>query len=92
MSSDVASILLRLSRCTRNTVSRTPKASATAVRMSVQHTQLATGHIVRITPDELHINDVDYYEEVYPGSHKPTDKSPASSGAFGKHVPSRISI
>lgn len=42
------------------------------------------GPIVRINPYELHIYDKDYYDEVYPGSYKPTDKSPSSTGAFAK--------
>ena len=41
------------------------------------------GPIVRITPRELHIKDKDYYDEVYPGFQKPTDKDSAASGAFG---------
>lgn len=44
---------------------------------------LNKGPIVRITPHELHIKDKDYYDEVYPGSQKPTDKDPAIAGAFG---------
>ena len=41
---------------------------------------------MRITPDELHINDPEYLDALYPGSQKPTDKAPSVSGTFGKYV------
>ena len=44
------------------------------------------GPIVRITPHELHINDPDYWDAVYPGSQKPTDKYPPFTEMFGMSV------
>ncbi|MCJ1384873.1 hypothetical protein MMC17_007991 [Xylographa soralifera] len=41
------------------------------------------GPIVRITPDELHINDPDYFDEVFPGFQRTTDKAPSAASAFG---------
>lgn len=41
-----------------------------------------TGPIVRISPYELHINDTDYYDELYGGSKK-FDKYPWAARLFG---------
>lgn len=45
---------------------------------------LYQGPIVRIAPGELHINDPTYYEELYPGWHKITDKPRSVAEQFGK--------
>jgi hypothetical protein len=83
MLSDEASTPLRLSRCMRNMVGSNLARLRSCMRISIEYSS-AKGPIVRITPDELHIKDKDYYDEVFPGSHKPTEKSPAASGTFGK--------
>ncbi|MCJ1391701.1 hypothetical protein MMC18_004566 [Xylographa bjoerkii] len=44
------------------------------------------GPIVRISPDELHINDPDYFDEIYPGFQRPTDKAPSAASAFGNSL------
>lgn len=44
------------------------------------------GPIVRITPDELHIDDPDFFDEVYPGTAKQVEKSKAIAGVFGKSL------
>ncbi|MCJ1436172.1 hypothetical protein MMC27_005550 [Xylographa pallens] len=44
------------------------------------------GPIVRIAPNELHINDPDYFDEVFPGFQKPTDKAPSAASAFGNSL------
>lgn len=45
-------------------------------------THHATGPIVRITPDEIHIRDADYYDELYAKSGR-MDKYDWMSGRFG---------
>lgn len=42
------------------------------------------GPIVRITPDELHINDPNFSDEIYPGFHKLTEKPRSAAEQFGK--------
>lgn len=42
------------------------------------------GPIIRISPDQLHINDPDFLDEIYPGSAKKTDKPPRYAGMFGR--------
>lgn len=42
-----------------------------------------SGPIVRINPYELHINDPDYYDEVYVGNSRRTNKWPWSAKMFG---------
>ncbi|MCJ1287369.1 hypothetical protein MMC26_006718 [Xylographa opegraphella] len=44
------------------------------------------GPIVRISPDEVHINDPDYFDEMFPGFQKPTDKASSAAGAFGNSL------
>ena len=44
------------------------------------------GPIVRINPYELHINDPDYYDEVYPGNRRRTTKWSRSTRMFGKTI------
>ncbi|KAL9617958.1 MAG: hypothetical protein Q9160_007263 [Pyrenula sp. 1 TL-2023] len=41
------------------------------------------GPIIRINPNELHIADPDYYDTVYTGASRVTDKYPPSAGRFG---------
>jgi hypothetical protein len=41
------------------------------------------GPIVRISPFELHINDSEYYDELYSGSSKKRDKYEWSARLFG---------
>ncbi|MCJ1396993.1 hypothetical protein MMC11_000185 [Xylographa trunciseda] len=41
------------------------------------------GPIVRISPAELHVNDPDYFDEVFPGFQRATDKAPSAASAFG---------
>ena len=43
---------------------------------------IQTGPIIRITPDELHILDSDYYEQLYANSGR-LDKYEWMSGRFG---------
>ena len=43
---------------------------------------MRTGPIIRITPDELHILDSDYYEQLYANSGR-LDKYEWMSGRFG---------
>lgn len=43
------------------------------------------GPIVRISPVEVHINDGDYYDEVYGGATKKRDKWAWSAGQFGTY-------
>ena len=42
-----------------------------------------TGPIVRISPYELHINDPDYYDELYSGGSKKRDKYEWAAKLFG---------
>ena len=56
-----------------------------SIKVTTRHSP-TEGPIVRITPNELHIKDTDYFEEVFPASNKPTEKSPVFSGAFGKYA------
>lgn len=41
------------------------------------------GPIIRINPNELHIADPDYYDTVYTGASRVTDKYPPSASRFG---------
>jgi hypothetical protein len=45
--------------------------------------QLLAGPIVRINPYELHINDPEYYDELYSGSSKKRDKYEWAARLFG---------
>lgn len=41
------------------------------------------GPIVRISPSELHVNDPEFIEELYPGPGKARDKYSYATGQFG---------
>ena len=49
----------------------------------MSHVLLAAGPIVRINPYEIHINDPEYIDEVYPGSAIRTEKYEWSTRMFG---------
>lgn len=44
------------------------------------------GPIIRINPNELHIDDPDYYDTVYPGPSKQTEKYPPAAARFGNSL------
>lgn len=44
---------------------------------------MEVGPIVRINPWELHINDPEYYDEIYAGGSKKREKWPYLCGQFG---------
>lgn len=41
------------------------------------------GPIIRVTPDEVHVNDPELIDTVYPGGHKKTNKDPYLMSQFG---------
>ncbi|KAE8361743.1 cytochrome P450 [Aspergillus caelatus] len=49
----------------------------------IGHMHRKYGPIVRISPNELHINDPGFIEELYPGPGKPRDKYAYATGQFG---------
>ena len=82
MSSNVANTHSRLPSYTRDTVNLPSHMFHTEINVD----SFFQGPIIRISPSQIHINDRDFLDELYPGSNKPTDKDPAVSGAFGKYV------
>lgn len=48
-----------------------------------QFSHFLAGPIVRINPYELHINDPEYYDEVYSGGSKKRDKYEWAARLFG---------
>lgn len=59
------------------------KIGASAPIDSAADTIGLTGPIVRITPDELHINDGDFYNQIYIGNTRRVDKYAPILSAFG---------
>lgn len=49
---------------------------------------VGTGPIVRINPDELHTNDINFIDVVYAHGHRKRDKSIPFNAGFGELVPS----
>ena len=45
--------------------------------------RVLTGPIVRISPNEFHISDPGFIDELYPGPGKPRDKYDHATGQFG---------
>jgi hypothetical protein len=79
MSSSGEGILGRSRKCTRNMVLIT----ALSLQLSGLFSQFSAGPIVRINPFELHINDPEYYDELYSGSSKKRDKYEWAARLFG---------
>jgi hypothetical protein len=80
MSSSGGGILGRSRKCTRNMVPITPPFAST-FRPHSQSSLI--GPIVRISPFELHINDQEYYDELYSGGSKKRDKYEWAARLFG---------
>ncbi len=54
-----------------------------ALQLSGAVLNFLTGPIVRINPFELHINDPEYYDELYSGGSKKRDKYGWAARLFG---------